>query len=96
MTLQKIQQLISVGEAAKLVGVSPDTLRRWAKSGRVRHVVTPSRRILFDPADIESVYRTVDPDRESSMRELNAESAGEPRSRSLSDVPLPGLGRAGR
>lgn len=80
MTLQKMQQLISSGEAAKLVGVSPDTLRRWAKSGRVRHVVTPSRRILFDPADIEAMYRTVDPDSESSV----------------ADVPLPGLGRAGR
>lgn len=80
MTLQKMQHLISAGEAAKLVGVSPDTLRRWAKAGRVRHVVTPSRRILFDPADIEAMYTTVDPERESSM----------------SDVPLPGLGRAGR
>ena len=80
MTLQKMQQLISSGEAAKLVGVSPDTLRRWAKSGRVRHVVTPSRRILFDPADIEAMYRTVDPDRESSVL----------------DVPLPGLGRGVR
>lgn len=80
MTLEKIQQLISTGEAAELVGVSPDTLRRWAKAGRVRHVVTPSRRILFDPADIEAMYRTVDPDREPSV----------------SDVPLPGLGRAGR
>ena len=80
MTLQKMQQLISAGEAAELVGVSPDTLRRWAKAGRVRHVVTPSRRILFDPADIEAMYRTVDPDRESSV----------------SDVPLPGLGGAGR
>lgn len=80
MTLQKMQQLISSGEAAKLVGVSPDTLRRWAKAGRVRHVVTPSRRILFDPADVEAMYRTVDPDRESSV----------------SDVPLPGLGGAGR
>lgn len=80
MTLQKMQQLISAGEAAKLVGVSPDTLRRWAKSGRVRHVVTPSRRILFDPVDIEAMYTTVDPDCESS----------------ISDVPLPGLGRAGR
>ena len=80
MNVQKVQQLISAGEAAKLVGVSPDTLRRWAKAGRVRHVVTPSRRILFDPADIEAMYRTVDPDREPSV----------------SDVPLPGLGRAGR
>ena len=78
MTLQKMQQLISAGEAAKLVGVSPDTLRRWAKSGRVRHVVTPSRRILFDPADIAAMYTTVDPES------------------SISDVPLPGLGRAGR
>ena len=80
MTLEKMQQLITSGEAAKLVGVSPDTLRRWAKSGRVRHVVTPSRRILFDPADIEAMYRTVDPDSESSVP----------------DVPLPGLGGAGR
>ena len=80
MNVQKLPKLLTSGEAARLVGVSPDTLRRWAKLGRVRHVVTPSRRILFDPADIEAVYRTVDPDSESSVP----------------DVPLPGLGRAGR
>ena len=80
MNVQQLPKLLTSGEAARLVGVSPDTLRRWAKSGRVRHVVTPSRRILFDPADIEAVYRTVDPDSESSVP----------------DVPLPGLGRAGR
>ena len=76
MNVQKVPKLLTSGEAAELVGVSPDTLRRWAKSGRVRHVVTPSRRILFDPADIEAIYRTVDPDSESSVP----------------DVPLPGLG----
>ena len=79
MNVQKVPTLLTSGEAAKLVGVSPDTLRRWAKSGRVRHVVTPSRRILFDPADIEAVYTTVGPERESLM----------------SDVPLPGLGKVG-
>ncbi len=32
---------LSLGPAARLVGVGPDTLRRWADVGRVEAFVTP-------------------------------------------------------
>jgi excisionase family DNA binding protein len=31
---------ISTGEAARILGVSPKTVARWAKNGRLPHIVT--------------------------------------------------------
>ena len=53
--------LISTGEAAALVGVSDETLRRWAADKRVRHTRTPSGRLLFDPADLAEFFTVVEP-----------------------------------
>lgn len=77
MTLQKMQHLLGTVEAARLIGVSPDTLRRWAKAGRVRHIKTPGRRMLFEPEDLVGIFEPV-------------EVADEPAAK---DRPLPGLSR---
>jgi len=42
----------STGEAAVRLGVSDETVRRWAETGKLRHVRLPSGRLRFDPADI--------------------------------------------
>jgi len=34
-----------IREAAALLGVSYDTMRRWAESGRIEHVTDPSGRL---------------------------------------------------
>ena len=39
---------LSLGPASRLVGVDPDTLRRWADEGRVEVYVTPGRHRRFD------------------------------------------------
>lgn len=39
---------LSLGPASRLVGVGPDTLRRWADEGRVEVYVTPGRHRRFD------------------------------------------------
>lgn len=39
---------LSLGPASRLVGVDPDTLRRWADAGRVEVFVTPGRHRRFD------------------------------------------------
>lgn len=41
---------LSIGEAASLIGISADTLRRWEKSGRITSYRTPTghRRFLRD------------------------------------------------
>ncbi len=44
---------LSLGPASRLVGVDPDTLRRWADEGRVEVFVTPGRHRRFDRRAIE-------------------------------------------
>ena len=67
--------------------VQPDELLKTGEvaAGRLPATQLPSGQLRFSARAVEA-----------AMRELNADSAGEPRSRSLSDVPLPGLGGTGR
>ena len=44
---------VSLGPASRLVGVDPDTLRRWADDGRVRAYATPGGHRRFSQADLE-------------------------------------------
>ena len=78
-------ELLKTGEVAQRYSVAASTVRRWVAAGRLPATQLPSGQLRFSARAVEA-----------AMRELNAESAGEPRSRSLSDVPLPGLGRAGK
>lgn len=44
---------LSLGPASRMLGVDPDTLRRWADEGRVDTYVTPGRHRRFDRKTIE-------------------------------------------
>jgi excisionase family DNA binding protein len=44
---------ISLGPASRLLGVDPDTLRRWADSGRIPAFVTPGGHRRFDRRAVE-------------------------------------------
>ncbi len=46
---------ITTGKAAERLGVGTSTLRRWAKEGRVRHVLMPSGQMRFDTADLDAM-----------------------------------------
>ena len=46
---------LSLGPASRLVGVDPDTLRRWADTGRVRAFTTPGGHRRFARADLTRV-----------------------------------------
>ena len=46
---------LSLGPASRLVGVDPDTLRRWADAGLVQAYVTPGGHRRFDQAAIETL-----------------------------------------
>lgn len=78
-------ELLKTGEVAQRYSVAASTVRRWVAAGRLPATQLPSGQLRFSARAVEA-----------AMRELNADSAGEPRSRSLSDVPLPGLGRGVR
>lgn len=47
--------------AARRLGVSDETLRRWAEDRKIRHVRLPSGQLRFDPADIEAALTPVEP-----------------------------------
>ncbi len=47
------RDLIELAEAARLLGVHPSTLRRWADSGKIPHVHTLSGRRRFERAAVE-------------------------------------------
>ena len=44
---------LTLGEAAKALGVSPDTLRRWDRAGKLRTVRDPRNRRLVPAEEVE-------------------------------------------
>jgi len=46
--------VLTVDEAARRVGRSPDTVRRWIRSGRLA-AATEGRRRVIDPADLDAI-----------------------------------------
>jgi excisionase family DNA binding protein len=51
-------QRTRIGVAAKLIGVTPATIRRWLESGYLRGVRTPGNRWLVERDSIESLLTT--------------------------------------
>lgn len=51
----KGRELIRVGEAAKLLGISNDTLKRWEKAGLISSVRTPTGHRRFDRDEVLSL-----------------------------------------
>ena len=49
-------EVLRLSEAAALLGVHPDTLRRWADAGQVPCTRTPGGERRFTRADVEAVY----------------------------------------
>lgn len=47
------REWLSLGPASRLVGVDPDTLRRWADDGRVEAFTTPGGHRRFDRRSLE-------------------------------------------
>jgi excisionase family DNA binding protein len=58
----KDTDLLSTSEAARMFAVTPSTIRRWAHSGRLSHMLTPSGRLRFRRADLEKACTTVTSD----------------------------------
>lgn len=54
--------LLTSGQAAAIVGVTDETIRRWAEDGKVRHMRLPSGRFRFRRSDIEALLEVVEPE----------------------------------
>jgi molybdopterin-binding protein len=46
-----------LGEAARAIGVSPDTLRRWERAGKLHTVRDPANRRRVPPREVERLTR---------------------------------------
>lgn len=46
---------MSEAEAARIVGVHPDTLKRWRRRGAVSYVITPGGRIRYKPEQLRQL-----------------------------------------
>lgn len=53
-------KLLRLGEAAEILEVHPDTVRRWADQGKVPFVRTPGGERRFRREDLALVYGEVD------------------------------------
>lgn len=62
---------LSLGPASELVGVDPDTLRRWADDGRVRAFATPGGHRRFERRDLERLIERRQP-RRRTLADLGA------------------------
>ncbi len=47
------QEPLTIGEAARLLGVSVDTLRRWDRAGRIRTIRSPANRRLVPREEVD-------------------------------------------
>lgn len=52
---------LSIGEAAKFLGVSRDTLRRWEKRGKIKSYRTPGGRRRYTMYDLELAMKSPKP-----------------------------------
>lgn len=51
----KNAQWISIGEAAKYLGISRDTLRRWEKKGKIKPIRSPTNRRYYTKSQLENL-----------------------------------------
>lgn len=47
--------LISIGQAAKYLGISRDTLRRWEKAGKITPVRSPTNRRYYTKKQLDEL-----------------------------------------
>jgi len=88
------EQGVTIAQAAKTLGVSPKTIRRHIKDGKIPHVLVPGKfgeeyRILDLPSIQVETLDTSDEEKAKAEAELSSEAAkpeGEPSAKDASQV----------
>ena len=58
--MEKLKDYMKIREAAEFLGVSPDTLRRWDRSGKVKAIRHPVNRYrLYHREELREVLRNL-------------------------------------
>lgn len=69
--INKLQNLLSIGEASDYVGVSIDTLRRWEKKGKIESYRSPGNHRYFKKSDLDKLFgRKYERDEETKPRSI--------------------------
>ena len=63
------QEWLTLGQAARYLGVAQSTIRRWADDGRVRAFYTPGRHRRFRLADLDELVEGSSPQPAARMDE---------------------------
>lgn len=61
--MRKDAQWMSIGQAAKYLGVSRDTLRRWEKKGKIKAVRSPTNRRYYTKKQLEEAMSGKKPEK---------------------------------
>ncbi len=56
--MEEEERYVTAKQAAKMLGVHPITLYRWAKEGKIKYVRTPSGRLRYPLSEIERLKST--------------------------------------
>lgn len=54
-----MSEFISIGKAAKMMGVSTQSVRHWADAGKIRYFVTPTKHRRFSLEDINKMIESI-------------------------------------
>lgn len=54
-------ELLLTSAAAEYMGISDETLRRWADDKKIRHVRLPSGQLRFRRSDLDEALTPVEP-----------------------------------
>ena len=62
-------QLVSIGKAASLLGVHPDSLRNWEKSGAIKVYRTPGNHRRFSVEELQNLLDSLPNNKETKNEE---------------------------
>ncbi len=81
------QDWLSIGEAAKLLRISKDTLRRWEKRGIIKAHRSPTNRRYYKKEELNYIFAKK-PEIEEKISEAKPESGAPPPTQKQSQLPL--------